>query len=169
MEALMKSMIRFSIVLFVLMSVNLLAQSDMSGLKSTFQQLEDKWCATLVAGDLTALADMYTDDAYSLPNNMPMLKGRSAILEGHKKELQGVKYITSSAKTLDVIGDGDIAVEIGTYTSTFVPVNTTEQINENGKYVNVWQKQADGSWKILTDTWNTDVDANKQAGAKSKE
>ena len=166
----MKPMTRFSTVLFLLMSVNLFAQSDMSGLKNTFQQLEDKWSAALVTGDLTALAAMYTDDAYSLPNNMTMLKGRSAILEGHKKELQDVKITGSSSKTLDVIGNGDIAVEIGTYTSTFVPVNTTEQKSEKGKYVDVWQKQTDGSWKIIADTWNTDVDPNMtQAGAKSKE
>jgi uncharacterized protein (TIGR02246 family) len=170
MEARMKNMIRYAAVLFVFMSINLLAQSDMSNLKSTFQQLEDKWSQALVSGDLTALADMYTNEAYSLPNNMSMLKGRSAILEGHKKELQDVKFISTSSKTLDVKGNGNIAVEIGTYTSTFTPANSTEQKTEDGKYVNVWQKQSDGSWKILTDSWNTDVDPNMiQAGAKSKD
>jgi uncharacterized protein (TIGR02246 family) len=132
--------------------------------------LEDKWNQALLSGDLTALADMYTTEAYSLPNNMPMMKGNSAIREGHKKELEGVKYTNLSSKTLDVKGNGDIAVEIGTYSSTFTPVNSTEQKTEDGKYVNVWQKQSDGSWKILTDSWNTDVDPIMyQAGAKPKE
>jgi ketosteroid isomerase-like protein len=27
---------------------------------------------------------------------------------------------------------------------------------DNGKYLAVWKKQADGSWKAEADTWNSD-------------
>ena len=30
-------------------------------------------------------------------------------------------------------------------------------VNDTGKYVCVWKKQADGSWKAEVDTWNSDL------------
>jgi ketosteroid isomerase-like protein len=29
-------------------------------------------------------------------------------------------------------------------------------INDNGKYMTVWEKQSDGSWKVKAETWNSD-------------
>ena len=45
-----------------------------------------------------------------------------------------------------------------------------KEINDHGKYLIVWQKQTDGSWKIKVDTFNSDVDpmSQLQAGAKEK-
>jgi hypothetical protein len=30
---------------------------------------------------------------------------------------------------------------------------------DTGKFVTVWRKQVDGSWKIAYDIWNTDIAA----------
>jgi len=30
-------------------------------------------------------------------------------------------------------------------------------VNDHGKYVEVWEKQADGKWKCGTDIWNSDL------------
>jgi ketosteroid isomerase-like protein len=32
---------------------------------------------------------------------------------------------------------------------------------ERGKYLSVWKKQSDGSWKCVADTWNSDLPAKK--------
>ena len=168
----MNTMIRFCLVVLLFISVNVLAQNDMSKLKSTFQQLENEWSKAYLAGDANTLASMYTDDAYSMPENAPMMKGRDKILSGNKKEMQsGVKYASLTAKTLDVYGSGDIAYEIGTYSLTFIPPNMTESVTDKGKYLDVWQKQADGSWKIKADIWNSNVspESTNQAGAKEKD
>ena len=47
----------------------------------------------------------------------------------------------------------------------------TTEMTDHGKYMNVWQKQSDGSWKLKADTWNSDVNPRSmnQAGAKSKD
>jgi len=153
------------------MSVNVLAQNDMSKLKSTFQQLENDWSKAYIAGDAANLASMYTEDAYSMPSNMPMMNGRDKILEGNSKYMQsGEKHLAMTAKTLDVFGSGDIAYEVGTYSFTYIPAQMTESITEIGKYIDIWQKQADGSWKIKADIWNSDnPESTPKAGAKEKD
>jgi len=168
----MKFFISCCMVLFLFMSVNVFAQNDMSNLRSTFQQLQNEWSKAYLAGDASALASMYTDDAYSMPDNSPLLKGRDMILEGNKKDMQsGVKYLNLTAKTMDVFGTGDLAYEIGTYSMTYVLLNTTESIIDNGKYLDVWQKQADGSWKMKADIWNSNLTpiSTTKVGAKEKD
>ncbi len=32
-----------------------------------------------------------------------------------------------------------------------------KMISDKGKYVTVWKKQADGSWKVMLDIFNTDL------------
>lgn len=167
----MKSMIRYGMVVVLFISVNVLAQKDMSKLKSTFQNLENEWSKYYIAGDADKLANMYTEDAYSLPSNLPMWKGREEIRMGNKKDMEsGTKYTSLTAKTLDVFGSGDLVYEVGTYSLTFIPQNMTEATTENGKYIDIWQKQADGTWKIKADTWNSNEnpESTTQAGAKEK-
>jgi len=32
-------------------------------------------------------------------------------------------------------------------------------MNDNGKMVEIWKKQADGNWKCIVDTWSSDLPA----------
>ena len=41
-----------------------------------------------------------------------------------------------------------------------------EPTTDKGKYVEVWEKQADGNWKCGTDTWNSDMTASPPAETK---
>src|ERR1039457_2328261 len=168
----MKSIIWYCLIVFAFMSVNVLAQNDLASLRSMFQQLENEWSKAYIAGDASTLAGMYTDDAYSMPDNTQMWKGRDMILEGNKKEMQsGAKYTSLTAKTMDVFGSGNIVYEVGTYSMTFIPANMTESVTDNGKYIDIWQLQADGSWKIKADIWNSNLApvSPTQAGAKERD
>jgi ketosteroid isomerase-like protein len=33
------------------------------------------------------------------------------------------------------------------------------KIDDNGKYMTLWKKQADGSWKVFSEIWNSSVEA----------
>ena len=41
-----------------------------------------------------------------------------------------------------------------------------EPTTDNGKYVEVWEKKADGKWKCGTDIWNSDMPAAPPAETK---
>jgi uncharacterized protein (TIGR02246 family) len=169
----MKAMFGMLMVVFVFSGLNLLAQNDdMAQKKEFFEKMNDKFGKALIDGDYNTIASFYEDDAVSLPSYESMWRGKDAILEGNKKDFEsGIKYHDFNAKTTDVFGSGDITYEIGTYELSFTLPSMATEMKDHGKYLNIWQKQSDGSWKLRADTWNSDVNpmSVNQAGAKSKD
>ena len=43
-------------------------------------------------------------------------------------------------------------------------------MQDHGKYLNIWQKESDGTLKIKVNSWNSDINpmSMNQAGANSK-
>jgi ketosteroid isomerase-like protein len=62
-----------------------------------------------------------------------------------------------------VEGRGDLAYAVGTYRATLTPKKTggKPMPTEEGKYVEVLKKQADGSWKIVYDMWSSNAPMGK--------
>jgi ketosteroid isomerase-like protein len=51
---------------------------------------------------------------------------------------------------------GDMVYSQGTYTMTATNPKTKKPVTDHGKYLTVYTKQADGSWKAVADTFNSD-------------
>jgi uncharacterized protein (TIGR02246 family) len=167
----MKRVFGLFLFTFLVYALNIIAQSDDADFRKFLDDSNDKMSKAMVTGDYNTIASMYTDDAVSLQSYEPMWVGKDAILQGNKKDLteSGMKFSNASAKTMQVIGTGDTRIEIGTFEITVTMPNMTTAMNDHGKYMNVWQKQSDGSWKLRADTWNSDINPyTSQAGAKPK-
>ena len=52
-------------------------------------------------------------------------------------------------------GNGDLGFTAGTYEDS-VKGPDGKTVNEKGKYLCVWKKQKDGTWKAIHDMWNAD-------------
>ena len=63
---------------------------------------------------------------------------------------------------VEVARAGDLAYVIGTYVLAMKPAN------ETGKLMEVWKKQADGKWKCIADTFNSDLPLPSPAAEKKK-
>ena len=104
-------------------------------------------------GDAAAIAACYTDDAVVMPPNSQMIKGREAIEEFWKGAMgMGVRSI--QLDTLDVQSGTDLAYEIGNATMIIQPQGG-KAATDTVKYVVVWKRQPDGSWKLAADIWNS--------------
>jgi uncharacterized protein (TIGR02246 family) len=104
-------------------------------------------------GDLAAVANMYTEDAMAFPPEGEIVKGRPAIQAMWK----GVRDIGAQAvdfEVLDVMTSGVLLVETGKATLHIAGAGSA-QATVTVKYVVVWKKQKDGSWKIFRDIWNS--------------
>jgi ketosteroid isomerase-like protein len=169
----MRSMLSMFAVLLVSSAFSLFAQNDnVSEMRLNLEKWTDKFVKANLDGDYKTIANFYSDDAVSLPSYEPMWRGKNAILEGNKKDFEsGMKFNSFKVKSLDLFGSGDLVYEIGTFEVNFNLPNMTSAMNDHGKYLNVWQKQNDGSWKLKADTWNSDVNpmSMNQAGAKYKD
>ena len=51
---------------------------------------------------------------------------------------------------------GELAVSRGTYELTYNDAKG-KPVTEKGKYLTVWRKQGDGSWKVVYDAFNADT------------
>jgi len=104
-------------------------------------------------GDASAVAALYTEDAMLFPPDSEIIKGRKAIGEFWKKTHDsGVK--SAKLTTLDVGTGGDVAYETGTVVLTVQPEGKPAS-TASAKYVVVWKRQADGSWQLHRDIWNS--------------
>ena len=118
--------------------------------KAVIQKEDDKWAETFNKGDATALAAMYTEDAYVLPPGAEMMKGRSAIAAFWGHQMQQIGDIKCTALDVKPLGR-NAAREIGTCS-----FKTKAQPPQDGalKYAVVWKKVG-GQWELLQDIWNT--------------
>ena len=107
-------------------------------------------------GDSAAILADYADDALILGSGAPMLQGKPAIaafLQG----LFGANTLRDVTwNVTDIMVSGDLAVETGTYAMTIIPTNGNA-VADKGKYIHVWKKSVDGSWRVVRYVPNSDI------------
>lgn len=116
--------------------------------------LTDRWQQAARASDWPAVAATYAEAGMLLPPNGPAVQGRAAI-EAWMKAFPAMSDITLTPVEID--GRADIAYTRGTYSLTFASPAKGQPASDNGKYVEIRRKQADGSWLIAVDIFNSDV------------
>jgi len=99
----------------------------------------------------------YTDDASFLPPDAPIASGKEAI-RAVWTQLLANSDVSWQTTRVEVSSAGDLAYATGTYKIT-VDASDDNPVSEIGKWVAVWKKQADGSWKCVADIFNSDQPA----------
>jgi uncharacterized protein (TIGR02246 family) len=146
------------IVLIVLFGLVLFScappQQDITHVRKAIEEMTQKAAKDLVAGTLDTTLANYTDDAVSLPNFSPMLKGKKAIREYSENMMKlGLRFTKVTFTTIDVQVSGNMAFETGSYTMT-LEMPPMGQMHDEGKFLTVYERAKDGSWKIKVETWN---------------
>ncbi len=128
-----------------------LSEEDIAGIEATSQA----WGEAANTGDWAALGATYTEDAVLLPPNEPAVQGRSDI-QAWFEALPPVSEIID--EVVDIDGVGDVAFVRGSYTLTMTPEGM-DAVADTGKYLEVWRKQADGSWLIYRGIFSSNLAA----------
>jgi ketosteroid isomerase-like protein len=133
--------------------------------EKTIRDQEIEWSKALQAKDLEKDMANYDNDAAFLLTNMPIVSGKTAIRGVHQQLFSdpniSIDFATSKA---EVSKGGDLAYTQGVYHLTSTDPKTKRPVSETGKYVTVYKKQADGSWKAVEDMLNADAPAVGPAG-----
>ena len=131
---------------------------DTAGVKAKIEADMKAYEQAAVRGDAAATASYYDENAVVLVSGMPMVRGRANIEKVMRSWAQSeMKMKEFTSTTISVEGAGDLAVQLGRIFQTFEM--SGKVIADTGKFVTVWKKQTDGSWKIAYDSWNTDIPA----------
>ena len=129
---------------------------DVAAIRTAIEAANKSQADAIAKGDLAGAVANYVDDAVVLFPNSPAWKGKAAAQKGFTDMLAQAAFKDPAIRTDDVIVAGDLAIETGTYAWTMVPKKGKE-MKDDGKYLTVWKKQADGSWKIIRDMRNTNM------------
>jgi len=106
--------------------------------------------------DTEKITAFYTDDAVFIANS-PTVTGKAAILAAWKGMVKDPNFsLTFSSTKVEMAKSGELAYSFGTYTLTLSEPKTKKSFTDKGKYLTVFKKQADGSWKAAADVANSD-------------
>jgi ketosteroid isomerase-like protein len=128
---------------------------DAAAVRRAIDAGDSTFSAAALRGDSPALAALYTDDAALMFSDAPIASGHDAIAKRYAAMTSAMKVSAIKLQTQDVTVAGDYAIETGAYDMTS-QAKSAKPVHEIGKYVVVWKKQADGSYKIFRDIANTD-------------
>jgi uncharacterized protein (TIGR02246 family) len=118
-------------------------------IKKRLEEEVAAWSKAYNQGDAAGCTAMYAEDAMMLPPNQPMVRGKQAIKEFNQGMLDQIGG-TISNRIIESGLEGDLAYQVGTY------VITDTKTPDQGKFVNIFRRQQDGSWKLQVAIFNND-------------
>jgi uncharacterized protein (TIGR02246 family) len=127
---------------------------------------EAAWVKAFATKEPEKAAAFYADDAASMLPDTPLMTGRKAIVAGMKPELGDPNFsLVFAPSKVEIAKSGDIAYSQGTFKYTTTDPKTRKRVCQAGNYVEVYKKQADGTWKVQEDiaTEETPLKALKRA------
>jgi uncharacterized protein (TIGR02246 family) len=106
------------------------------------------------AGDVTGIGNLDTTEAISMGNHEPTATGRDAIMAASKATFAGVdaklELAADETRTMGTMG-----FDRGHFKITVTPKAGGPTINDEGRYLVLLEKGADGSWKLTRDINNS--------------
>jgi uncharacterized protein (TIGR02246 family) len=144
-----------------MIAVLILAQKavsqKMDELKAKIEKINKEMAQAMLEGNSEKGLAFYADDAISMPSNEKMSEGKEAIKKANTDMMKsGINITSFETKTLKVNTCDKMITEIGTYKISLLMPGVEGTTEDVGKYVTMWEKQADGSLLIKLEIWNSD-------------
>src|SRR6185295_5465350 len=111
--------------------------------------------AGFTSSNVNELLKVYTDDVVMMPPDEPPIHGKVKLRPWLEALFAHVRMGTTTVSE-DLRINGTWAVERLVLHSTSTPVAGGTATAESGKIVHVYQRQADGAWRIAQDIWSND-------------
>jgi ketosteroid isomerase-like protein len=124
-----------------------LSESEISAVMEATTQYGN----AIVAEDFNKIKSLMETDMVLMPSQDQAAIG----IEASMATMQAFPEIEGRIRPEKIEGSGNLAYVRGNFDLTFI-INDSTQVPDTGKYIEVWKKQDDGSWKIKVDIWNSD-------------
>jgi ketosteroid isomerase-like protein len=129
--------------------------ASLSRAETALRKVTQDWALACNIKQLDDLVELYLPDATVLRPNVPAVRGTAAIREFFFGLLDaGMSEVEMDPLRVELFGD--FGYEAGRCKS-LVPSAAGKRREERGKYLVLLNRQANGEWKILADSWSSDL------------
>ncbi|HVG34843.1 MAG TPA: nuclear transport factor 2 family protein [Pyrinomonadaceae bacterium] len=109
-----------------------------------------QWIEGWAKKDPAMIAALFTEDGSLLSRGGRIIKGPAQIMERQRAAMQSVSGdVKVTVTTVDLWLEGETAYETGKYSYKYQEKG--QPVTEEGRYVTIWKRQKDGSWKLFMD------------------
>jgi ketosteroid isomerase-like protein len=113
------------------------------------------WEKVYSAKDLDRSVAFCDEEGSMLAPNTPIATGKAALAKAIAGDFAHGDLAWHPNKA-GVARSGELGYTSGTYEQRFKNASG-KTVLDKGKYLTVWKKQADGTWKVLFDMFNSDL------------
>ena len=118
--------------------------------KAAIDKGNAQWSEGWKKGDANLVADVFEKDGIQLSPSGKIIKGKQHILDRQKTAMAGVDPgVIVTVTTTKIWLDGNTAYESGKYKYEYTEKG--KPAKDEGYYVTIWKRQANGSWKLSMD------------------
>jgi uncharacterized protein (TIGR02246 family) len=130
-------------------------QADVRAIEDILRRVE----VSENTGNSAEIADMLAEDAVIMVPNQPVQEGRAAcarfladVMAGLLEQFdRRIVYVSAEVRVI-----GDCGFDRGSFTFTIAPRSGGKTSRETGKYLFLYSRAADGSWRIARAIVNLD-------------
>jgi len=128
-------------------------EADITAIKEVLNQ----YAVACNTGDFDLWISLWTDDGIQMPPDAPAVFGKEQILEATKPTFEQMTLDIAITGIEDAKVYGDLGLTHCNYTLAVTPKAGGETIivMPNGKALTLYERQSDGSWKIIYDCFNS--------------
>src|SRR5216684_4211669 len=128
---------------------------SLSRAEAALRKVAQDWALACNTKQLDDLVELYVPDALVQRPNVPAVRGTAAIREFFFGVLEaGLSEVELDPLRTELFGD--FGYEAGRCKS-LVPIAMGKRREERGKYLVLLSRQANGEWRIVADSWSSDL------------
>ena len=131
------------------------APADVAAVRAAIEGVNAQWAAAAMRGDAAAIAAQYTEDAIIMGPGAPAATGR-AVIQAGVAEMPAILEPRLTVAEVEVLGT--TAIERGTFHMKFAMPGQAP-LTDDGKYIVVWKRGSDGTWRRHREIFNSDLPA----------
>ncbi len=128
-------------------------EADIAAIEDVLNQ----YTLAMTTGDLDLWMSLYTDDTVKMAPDEPAAFG--------KEELRAMMQPLFDNFTFEEMAIFDVVIQVAgdwafvrcNFTATLTPKAGGESLYMDAKDLSIYKRQADGSWKLYWDCWNSNV------------
>lgn len=129
--------------------------------------VQESYITPFKEADTERWMQVFSEDAVGMHNTLPPFVGKAAIRQFADMVAHNLDIEQMDIAIDDIRVNNGWALTRGSFISKFVPKNIEDSSTINaqqGKFILLWERQADGEWKVILDMGNSNQPSARSRG-----